>query len=220
MYARLQLVVFRGCSQAGLAAASTSSDMSSGLHCFLGHGDCKWVINQTESMMGGFCKQWCDFRRGFIVEKSEKTKIPFISLRAVQSYSYTFYWLPLISEFSVELVQRSLVGRGEPQWGSGSCSLTVSLWVKLSVVYFTFIVFGSVFSEGGEDSAGKQSPSHILNIIWNNLRLNIQVQLGLPDLWWLSCEAAYRSSSIRCPAAYDPFFSSASHCSAQLELNP
>lgn len=95
-----------------------------------------------------------------------------------------------------------------------------SLWVMLSVVYFPFIVFGSIFSEGGKDSAGKQSPSHILNIVWNNLRFNMQVQHGLPDLWWLSCETAYRLSSIRCPAAYDPFFSRASHHSAQLELNP
>lgn len=144
-------------------------------NCFLGHGDCKWVINVTESMVGGFCKKWCDFRRGFIVEKSDKPKIPFLSLKAVQYCSYTFHWLPLISVVSVEFIQRGIVGRGESHWSSGNCSLTVSLWVKLSVVYFPFIVFGSIFSEGSEDSAGKQSHCHILNIVWNNLRSNISV---------------------------------------------
>lgn len=77
MYARLQLVALRGWSQAGLAAASTPSDMSSGLHCFLGHGGCKWVINLIESVMGGFCKRWCDFRRGFKFEVW-KTKDTFL----------------------------------------------------------------------------------------------------------------------------------------------
>lgn len=86
---------------------------------------------------------------------------------------------------------------------------------------FTFLSLCLVpFSLRGVKTAGKQSPSHILNIVWNNFRFIIQVQHGFPDLWWLSCETAYRLSSIRCPAAYDPFFSSPSHHSAELELNP
>lgn len=32
------------------------------------------MSDKTESVMGGFCKKWCDFRRGFIAEKSEKPK--------------------------------------------------------------------------------------------------------------------------------------------------
>lgn len=73
------------------------------------------MLNLTHSMTGGFYKKSCDCRRGFIVAKSEKPKIPFLSLKAVQYYSCTFQWLPLISIFSVELVRRSIVGRGESQ---------------------------------------------------------------------------------------------------------
>jgi len=49
------------------------------------------VVYLTENVMGGLCKKWCDFRRGFIVEKSEKPQIPFLSLKAVQDYLYAFY---------------------------------------------------------------------------------------------------------------------------------
>lgn len=103
--------MFRGWSQASLAEAYAVADLSSGLHCF-GPGDWQWVGYLTESVMGHFCKKWHDFRRRFIAEKSEKTQIIFLSLRAVWDYLYTFYWPPLILVFFWEACSKEYCREG------------------------------------------------------------------------------------------------------------
>lgn len=99
----------------------------------------------------------------------------------------------------------------------GSCSLTVSLRVKLSVVYFPFIVFGSIFSEGSEDCWETEPLSHTKHCLKQS---QIQYKCNMASLTCGGCPVRLPAGCLASDAQLPMTLSFLVPHSAQLELNP